>query len=604
MKYSLRQLFRTKIQTTLFLLLVVLCALLVCLGSNLSKQCRDNIENLKAVFVTIGTVEQTPITVSRQPSYNAETKDYTYYNVNEYGELASLSSLDLPDVEYISGPERRPFYQAYLPDYKMIDDNSGIYNCIIVEASPVEDGVPDGPIKMHVSRILYNYYKLNVEYIYFCDHFNDNPQMMYADKTYIMCIREFPPHFWSSPSDTEYPPEHIRAGGPYSEQTSADGTRLPTELRGDAIEEINDEYYAKGHDVWWENYVNEIEMYYHTVPVTSTSDINLIMPFYNNDVGISSGRILNKSDFDEGTLNCLISFRFARRNKIEVGDTLRLSLRYADYANTPIVEWGQAALTANGEEFKPFFEEDYTVIGIYSPMPGGGTDDGYMLEDNEIIIPKRSIRADDSNNIGVLGRYISPYNTSFRIENGKIDEYLESFEKAGIKDLTIRFYDKGYSRLEEGILQTERMAYVLLGAGIFMTVLVMLFFSHMMISNQKKRTAIERSLGSSKRQCMASLLTGIWLTAAAGCIAGSLLGALLTGAVANKLSNADVFDRTYSAGVINVEEQPEEQKMNGEFLISAASCGGMLLFTAAVSSAFAWKNLKEEPLALLSGEKN
>lgn len=604
MKNSLRQLLRTKVQTALFLLLVALCALLVCLGTNLSKQCRDNIERLKDVFVTIGTVEQTPISVARQPFYSAETKDYTYYNVKEYGDLVSLSQLELPDVEYISGPERRPFYQSYMPDYRMIDLNAGWSNRIIIEATPYEDGVPDGPLKMHIDRVLYSYYQINVDYIYFCDHYNDNPQMMYKDKTYIMCLIDSFWHRTSGSNDAYFPWEYVPAGGPFSEQAASDTMLMPSELTGNSFEEINDEYYAKGHDKWWQNYANEMDLYYHTVPVTVANDMNLIMQFFNGDVAISDGRNLEKDDFENGNKNCLLSFRFARRNNIKVGDTVPLVLHYANYASTPINEWGMVALTANGEQFSTFFEADYTVVGIYSPMPGGDTDEGYLFEDNEIFIPERSITADNSNSIGVLGDHISPYNTSFRIENGKIDEFLASFEKAGIKDLTIRFYDKGYSLLEEGILQTERMAYVLLGAGIFMTVLVLLFFSHMMISGQKKRTAIERSLGASKKQCMTSLLTGIWLTAAVGCIAGCIAGTMLTSTVASNLAETDDFDRTFSAGIINVEGEPEEQQMNGDFVISAAACGGIMLFTAAVSGAFAWKNLKEEPLALLSGEKN
>lgn len=490
-----------------------------------------------------------------------------------------------------------------MPGYKMLDDKSGIHNYIIIEASPIEDSVPNGPIKMRISRVLYSYYKLNIDYIYFCDHFNDSPQMLYADKTYIMCLREYAAHFWDM-QVTISPSEYIPAGGPYSEQASSETVLLPTDLSGNSFEEENEEFYAYGHDKWWQNHTNEIEQYFHSAPVTAINDMNLLMPFYNGDAFITSGRGLDKSDFETGAANCLLSFQFARRNGIELGDTVHLPLRYADYSNTPSTEWGLIALRSDGEQFDVFFEADYTVVGIYNQMPSGTTDEGYMLTDNEILIPESSILADNSNNIGAIGKYISPYNSSFRIENGKIDEYLEAFEQAGIDNLTLRFYDKGYSRLEQSIHETERMAYVLLGAGIFMTVLVLLFFSHMMISNQRKRTAIERSLGSSKTQCMASLLAGIWLTAAIGCVAGCLSGALLTGAVTNKLSDDDVFDRTYSAGVITIEQSPEERQMRSEFMVSAAACGGILIFTAAVSSAFAWKNLKEEPLALLSGEKN
>ena len=138
-KNSIRQLFRTKVKTLLFLVLVTLCALLLCIGCNLNYLCRENLKRFEAAFVTMATVEQKPLSVTPQGIWDAELQDYWYRNVPEYGETTSLSVLDMENVEYISGPEKRPYYMAYLPEYKMLDDDEGMSNSIVVIATPVED---------------------------------------------------------------------------------------------------------------------------------------------------------------------------------------------------------------------------------------------------------------------------------------------------------------------------------------------------------------------------------------------------------------------------------------------------------------------------------
>ncbi len=601
MRNSIRQLFRMKTKTILFWGLILLCALLICLGSNLIIQCRNNLNEYKNTFVTIGTIEQKPDYYTTEAQYSAETKDYTYSNRKHYEQIFSLSDLPTGEdgIEYISEPEKRPFYKAYLPQYNVTEDNMLLSNEIVVEASPVEDCIPDGPKDMMISNVLSSVYKLNVDNYIFCDHFNPNPNMMYADRTYVMSIDQSSPHNWDhlSPPQMEYVP----INGPYSSQATKDGTLLPNDIPNLSLEEMNDEFYEKGHDKYWEAYAKEREMLYHSFPVTATNDLELMMPFYNKSVEIVEGRGLSQEDFLQGTKKCMISYFFATNNQIQIGDVLTLPLKAADYSSTPTVNWGNCSLTAEGKNFEPFFEADYEVVGIYRMMTAGGTDSRYNLQENEIIIPTKSITKDDGNDISCYGDHTSQFNTSFRIPNGTIDEFMEKWNEKEIKNVDIHFYDRGYSKLEEGLKQMEQMAMLLLGAGVLMTILVLIFFSNMMISGQKRRTAIERSLGASKRECMISLLTGLLFVATTGCIIGCMLGGLLTDSVA-KICNNQIFSRLYSIETVKSEEVIE-QVMNGKIMVTIVSGIILLSSTTLVSGITAWKNLKEEPLALLSGSK-
>lgn len=599
-KNSIRQLFRTKVKTLLFLVLVTLCALLLCIGCNLNYLCRENLKRFEAAFVTMATVEQKPLSVTPQGIWDAELQDYRYRNVPEYGETASLSVLDMENVEYISGPEKRAYYMAYLPEYKMLDDDEGISNSIVVIVTPAEDCIPDHAVEMKVIEVIDGAYTYNTPNLYFCDHYNKNPEMMYAGTNYIMSVLNTSPHNWDPEKPFEKPFEWIPNGGPSSGQTYADGTPIENRMPNISVEAMDDEFYEKGHDKIWEAYGEEVHMYYGSAPVTATDDLNLIMPFYKGNAYIEVGRAFEEEDYENGNQVCLLSYAFARRNNIKVGDTINLGLRYANYASSASYSWGDLSLTAEGEVFQPFYESDYTVVGIYATLPSDTQDWGYDLAYNEIFIPKNSIKNSDENNIGGFGR-LSPYNTAFRIPNGSIDEFMKEWEKQGVDNLDIHFYDKGYTKLEAGLKQTERMAFIMVAAGVIMAILVMVFFNHLMITKQKRRTAIERSLGASKAESARSIMSGILLIAALGCIAGSIAGWALTGRFADAMNEEHIFNTMFSAGTVYADtEEDVETISEGNLTVTLAAGTSLFIFALVLSGISTIGNLKEEPLKLLS----
>ena len=52
--------------------------------------------------------------------------------------------------------------------------------------------------------------------------------------------------------------------------------------------------------------------------------------------------------------------------------------------------------------------------------------------------------------------------TSFQIPNGTIQEFMDKWDRQGIEDLKITFYDKGYSQLKEGIENRMLMSWIFL----------------------------------------------------------------------------------------------------------------------------------------------
>lgn len=72
---SVLQMLRTPVRTALFLLLLALSATLLVLGAQLYFLSAENTRKLEEVFVTIGLMEQKPVSVRDRYVWDAEKKD-------------------------------------------------------------------------------------------------------------------------------------------------------------------------------------------------------------------------------------------------------------------------------------------------------------------------------------------------------------------------------------------------------------------------------------------------------------------------------------------------------------------------------------------------
>lgn len=306
---SLKRLARTPVKTALFFLLLSFTVALVCAGGSLWKLCGDNLRRFEEIFVTIGTVEQTPERTQQQALWFADKEDYRYYNRAVYGETISPDVLDFEGAGYLSGPEQRAYYEALPQDYVFKEMEGGLWQFMVVEASPYEDCVPAGPVKMELKNVLYSTYPPNVVYFYLCDHNNDNPETLYADKTYVMALQDGFAHDWAE-NGAEAKFEYEPLEGPYSTQADAEGNRLPTDLTGDWIAEVTPGFYETKEGQDWLRLCEECVLRgskHMSFPVTATEDLNLIMAFYNKQAYLAEGEFLSEEDYQQGNKVCLIS---------------------------------------------------------------------------------------------------------------------------------------------------------------------------------------------------------------------------------------------------------------------------------------------------------
>ena len=252
------------------------------------------------------------------------------------------------------------------------------------------------------------------------------------------------------------------------------------------------------------------------------------------------------------------------------------------------------------------------VVGIYNEINQVSYSSGYDMAGYGVVIPGASVKNSDANNILDYGP-MKGYNTTFQIPNGSVEQYQalwNAVSKTGdASHIEITIYDKGYTQIKAGLLQIKQVAVALLVSGLLVTVLILLFFCNLFIGKQKRRTAIERSLGMGKRACTISLLTGVMAIVTLGSVIGSLAGYALSGAVIgllSALSKSVSFSTEFSNWAQAASDVAQTQLVTGMVSpLVPLICGAcVLLLALTISLAQIRGNLRSEPLKLLSTPKS
>lgn len=598
---SIRQLMRTPLKTILFLLLIMAAGMFLTLGGSLWVMNNRNIDFYKESFVTIGTVEQKATSIAQVEAWDYWNKEYMIYPKAVYGELILPSVLDFDGAGYIEKPEKRPHYGSFSPEYKFDKD---IFPCLVIEVTPLEDGIPNKPVEVEITRILYGNGVKEGQTIEIYDETLVDPEPIYKGKTYVLSTVDVllkEGENW----ETQYCPVSVIVPRQYN----PDGTPVPSDFEDNSLYyEVTEGFYEGTIGKRFIEYAKSLEQFEKAIPVTGTNATILLMPFYNKDAFICQGQDISEEEYETGEKVCLIPRKFAADNNLKVGDSVHLQLYYADYryaANELFDSSVIAEINAKGEAYPVFEDSYYTIKGIYDTT-SGSYGDNFGLAENEVIIPSKSIKNSDSNNILDYGPMKSN-TTSFQIPNGSIDEFMKEWSKLGYDQLEIKFYDRGYSKLEAGMNDMKNMSMALIAVGFVVVISILLFFSHLFITKQVKRTAIERSLGMRKRECMVSLLTGIL----AILILGSVLGSMLGGTMSLKLSRKNIVHSYYNTmysnstteSIIDTSTRDQKEDIPVIILISSLSVSLIVLFGVGISIYKINSNLKYEPMELLSRQK-
>jgi hypothetical protein len=599
---------RTPRKTMMFLLLILTAGMLLTLGGSLWVMNSRNIKAYEQSFITIGTVEQKATSIAQSERWDYFNKDYQIIQRAVYGELIPLTVLDFNGADYIHKPEKRPYYGSFNPEYKF---DKGSSYLSVVEITPLEDGIPNQPVEVMITRILYGNRVRKGQTIKICDESLVNPKPLYKGRTYVLSIYEM-----TSPDGDDWVTQYYPMSVILSRQYYPDGALYPSELKEDTLYyEVIGDFYSEEIGKRFVEYVKSLEQFEQALPVTGTNATILLMPFYEKDAYLCQGRDITEEEYEKGEKVCLISHKFAKNNQLTVGEDIHLQLYYAEYRDSAASEYFDitmiAELNAKGEAYPVFEDSYYTVVGIYD-IASDSNNGVYGLAEDEVIIPSESIENSDSNNIIDYGP-MKNNTTSFQIPNGSVEVFMKQWGKLGYDNLEIKFYDRGYSTLKAGMDNMEKMSMALMAVGLVMVIFILLFFSHLFITKQIRRTAIERSLGMKRRECRSSLLSGILIILVLGSVVGSIIGGVFSMGISRKNVSYSYYSTMYSSGMIDnqsdskteTDTSTRDQKKDIQvvILISTMSMILSILLGAGISVYKINRNLNYEPMELLSRQK-
>ncbi len=461
-------------------------------------------------FVTIGTVRQIPDSFEQTLEWNAETKDYDVIKRAQYSSYYTPEDMLFPDAEYLAEPEQRAVYTSYVPEYLMYNNSvnpDAIAWGLIAEFSPMEDCMPDESVQIKITKVIGGDDRLEGVVDYFCDHTNPNPGMLYKDKTYAAILGRGQYIHGKAYEEKMKSKGEVLIGLEYWPDSLESGLRLPdgsiiekTFQDGQQIFEVTDGFYETDAGKRLLN-LGKLELAWkYCQPVTGTNKTCLLMPFYNGQAYICEGRDINEEEYASGSKVCLAPKIFMENNGLSLGDSVKVQLLVTDtrlnagrrfWLDGGVTFYGGLVDTAS-EPLEVFETSEYTVVGIYD-VTVSSEDSIFDPGADELIVPMESIEARNEKNLMACGP-MTDATSSFQIPNGSIDTFLKGWAEYGTDKLELTFYDMGYSQLKAGIDNMKKLSLCLLAAGVILTLLLLFFFSHLFITKQAERTAIERLL--------------------------------------------------------------------------------------------------------------
>lgn len=561
MKNSLKQLFRRPGKALLLFFLMAAATMLLVLGVSMFVQNQLRQEKMDDLFVTMGTVEQPAAQDGEQEA------------------VISPDVLNFPGADYVIPPEHRPIYLAELPDttiYTEPDLGS------LMEFQVQEIDEENDRAKVKITNLLLNGDEKSQELYY--GHSNSTWDTsldffislvgtggtLQVGKSYIGYYRrpysaedffllegedtdESDPMVYIPSENIALPLSEVSSGAlpitaPFSNQCDSKGNLMesPEFSRSDiVVEEVTEDFWDEGgRGEVWLNWKEQEEISPFLVPVMGVTNDQLLPSFRENNLKLR-GRAITEEEYRTGAKVCMVARTVMRKNLWKIGDKVRLPLLCSlhgcpsdgenswesfdnpvEYNFSPRATLGDdfSLLNAQGELYKPFWDEEYEIVGEFTLR--------YPQDDlpfnNLFLIPQNSIGASDESNIAYFGPMNSMM-TSFQLKNGTVEEFDVALREAvpEAESLKIEYDDMGYSDVKENLESVKQTALLMLAAGVLASVAAVALLLYFFVVREIKRTAVERSLGMTKRQCRTSLLSGLLALTVTAAILGSCCAGLL-----------------------------------------------------------------------------
>lgn len=499
MRKSLKQLLRTPVKTAIFFLLILAVSVLLTFSSVLYMESTQHITAMEGQFTTLGTIEQ-PLLSSVTTNVWASCYGRMGFTEDRYAEGISLDELDFPEAEYVTNPETRPYFLAEQPELVHSESFSGRYT--VAEFTVLDAPAEYGAVRVRVEAVHCTPEtadeKLRVgDEITVClctcpEEMRDVPQV---GVKYIASLFRWVVRCAVHGTEAEY---HVMEK-PYTSQYNADGTRrettaLPTiqhtaEARG--IDEVSADFWQTENGERWENWIAFQKSQRNLFYVTPTAGLQMLPVFQGRKASITEGREITREEFQNGARICVVSEELLSKNRLTIGDTITLPLRYSMHkADTDYISQNQfdfSPLNAAGEAYDVFWEAEYTVVGAYRVVEKTAVYGTGELPRDLIVIPAASVEATDVENIVSFGP-MHHTTTSFELPNGSIAKFDAALRTAvpSVEELDISYNDNGFENIMSSLRELRTISILLFVIGVAAAFLIVVLLLYFFIVKQKK----------------------------------------------------------------------------------------------------------------------
>lgn len=615
MKNVFKSIIRTPVKTIVFILLIFFCTMFITVSLNLYIGTKESIKQVKSSFKTIGTIEQTKDSVVTKKYWMPITKEYITTSNNTYKDIVPLSVLD--SLPYKTKPTQMPFFYSYNPEISKKTTDIGTAMSI-VEFIPTKDFTASNSEVVKIDKWVYTGMteEIRPEFVNMHDsrepNKNNTPTIFKKGNKYIAIIQ----NIGITSKINDYYDFYIDRN-----ISTLDDPCVLTSTHtylASGVAELTPNFYDTEHGKLFLQMGELLSLGTNFLPAIPTNDIDLLMPFHNNQTYIMDGKEFTQEDYDTGEKVCIIPDNIAEALDLSVGDTVDLNLFGVNYFASTISALGKKWFTPISELTKnktipPFFyKSTYTIIGTYfsdKSNPNTKTT-GYEIGYNGIIIPYKSVSNIENAFVACTGP-MQGHNTAFVIENGTNEDFMKAFNKLckdkNIDNIDINIYDNGYTKIIAGLESISNTSVILLVVGVlsFLGVLILLVF--MQVSKDQRSISISRSLGVSKFKCAIQMMTSVGIIVVAGILLGVTAGYFASFSVFSAMSSLDnslLIDTMYSITQMNTNTNSQVtdffvNNMYVPFIVFIAA----VCICFIISSLFIHSTLLKEPIKLLTERK-
>ena len=219
--------------------------------------------------------------------------------------------------------------------------------------------------------------------------------------------------------------------------------------------------------------------------VRRTQDMSMIPLFAKGKAKTYEGRLLTPNDM--GKKVCVISNGLSQRNRLSVGDTIRLSLADGSYTLENGWETGEQGDTDAALTYGAY--EEYEIVGIYT-QAGRRTGNTLYFTYNDIFLPTEE---------GSEAALQKPYTFSFKVPGPDYQNFLAEYEPV-LTDAgyTLVMEDTGWDDVKESFytMQTRRQLMLLCAGAAFAA--AVLVFAILLNAHCRYEYGLRRLLGAGK----------------------------------------------------------------------------------------------------------